>query len=240
MMKPHIRSIHRKIAVAVLATICAAGTAQATLLEIDYTTGGAFSGTPPAGMSTSAVFAKAVFDDGGSSGIVTLTMSVLSGITGMPSGAYVNDWYFNVDPTLASGASTGVTVAYASGQIASSIGNSTDAFKADGTGGAFDLYFEFPTSNPGQLGQGLSSVYTLTGTGITADTFNFLSPSSPPTAGNGGAISAIHLQGYTSSVWIAGTGGRIPPEEIPEPGVLALVSVALLGLGAVSARRRCA
>ena len=34
------------------------------------------------------------------------------------------------------------------------------------------------------------------------------------------------------------TDGRVPPEQIPEPGVLALLSLALLGLGVTSSRRR--
>ena len=34
------------------------------------------------------------------------------------------------------------------------------------------------------------------------------------------------------------TDGRVPPEQIPEPGVLALLSLALLGLGITTSRRR--
>ncbi|MHB8493568.1 MAG: hypothetical protein ACYC9Z_13075 [Casimicrobiaceae bacterium] len=236
-MESAFRHVRRTIGFAILASICTLGTAQATLLEISFTTAGAFSGTPPAGMSSSDIFANAIFDDSVGPNIVKLTMSVLSGVTNMPSGAYVNDWYFNLDPSV----SGGVTLAFASGTEATTQASySPNAYKADGTGGAFDIYFEFPTANPGQLGQGNSSVYTLTGTGITASSFNFNSISDPANANNGGAISAIHLQGYSSSVWIAGTGGGgvVPPASIPEPGVLGLVSVALLGLGLTAARRR--
>lgn len=179
---------HLKGAVAALGLLTMTGAAQATIFQIDFTTAGAFSGTAPSIPGSSTVFATAIFDDHNSSGSVTLTMSVMNNL---PSGAYVNDWYFNV-----SSAPLGAnSITPSGGTAALTIDNGTNAFKADGTGGNFDFAFHFPTSNPGELAQGHTSVYTLTGAGLTASSFDSVSVSSPLNAGNGGYVSALHLQG---------------------------------------------
>jgi hypothetical protein len=85
---------------------------------------GTFSGTAPSLMvSPSTVYAKAIFDDHGSSGLATLTMSVLSGL--LPTGAYASDWYFNsITAPL-------THISYVSGDHANSVDNGTNAFKDD-------------------------------------------------------------------------------------------------------------
>ncbi len=214
---------------AALGFLSAVGTAQAALFEIDYTTAGAFSGVPPGSPGSNTVFATAVFDDHGGSGSVTLTMNVLNNLS---AGAYVNDWYFNVSSAPLS------NITLSSGVAAPSIDFTVpDSYKADGTGGGFDFAFHFSTSNPGELGQGNTSVYTLTGGGITANSFNSNSVSLPPSAGNGGYVSALHVQGYGNSVWIAGTSGGGTGSQIPEPATLALLGLGLLGIAATHRRR---
>lgn len=232
-MKNHFKKSRLAVALTALSLLSTVGTAQATVFEIDFTTSGAFSGVAPASPGSGTVFATAVFDDHGGSGSVTLTMNVLSNL--LPASAYVNDWFFNVGSAPLS------AINFANGVAALTVDNGSNAFKADGTGGNFDFAFHFTTSNPGELGQGHTSAYTLIGSGITANSFNSVSVSSPLNAGNGGYVSALHLQGYTvngtsQSVWVAGQpGGRTI--EVPEPATLALIGFGLFGIAATRRRR---
>jgi hypothetical protein len=159
-------------------------------------------------------------------------MSVLGNLS---AGAYVNDWYFNVNPAPLSGI-TFVSGVQASGNP-TPIENGSNAFKADGTGGDFDFAFHFSTSNPGQLGQTLNSTYTLSGPGITANSFNSFSVNPGP---GGPYIGAVHVQGYQEnggSVWIGSTQGGGGGAQIPEPATLALMGLGLFGIAATRRRR---
>jgi hypothetical protein len=181
---------------------------------------GTFSDVAPSTTPVNAVYAKAIFQDSGVD-TVTLTMKVLPGI--LPAGAYVPEWYFNSTTAPLN------SITHFSGDTASSVGNTPNTFKADGTGGKFDILFKFPVSNPGQIGQGQQSVYTLTDTGLTANSFNSLSVPAP---NGGGYLGAIKVQGYGkgNSAWIAAA-------PVPEPKSYAML-LAGLGLVGFSARRR--
>lgn len=85
--------------------------------------------------------------------------------------------------------------------------------------------------------------FALTNTGGTwADVNSVLAENS------NGALAAAHIfvtafpanaaNGAIVTGFAAGNGTLIPPEEIPEPGILALLSVALLGMGFIAMRRR--
>ena len=134
-------------------------------------------------------------------------MSVLNNLT--TSGAYVTDWYFNVGNAPLTG------IAFASGISTSDIDIGSNAFKANGTGGKFHFAF---LHSPGELVPGHTSVYTLTGAGITANSFNSVSVPAP---NGGGYLGAIHVQGYQgTSAWIGGRIGN--PATPPEPPSLNL------------------
>ena len=222
-MESYIKKTKLAGALISLGLFSVVGAAQATILEIDFTTAGAFSGTAPSSPGSNTIFATAVFDDHNSTGSVTLTMSVLSNLS---PGAYVNDWYFN------STTAPLTTINFVSGTQASSVESGTNAFKADGTGGNFDVAFHFPTNNPGELAQGHTSVYTLIDAGLTANSFNSVSVPAP---NGGGYLSALHVQGYGNSVWVSGDPAVT---RVPEPATLALLGLGLLGIAATRSRRK--
>jgi len=75
-----------------LVLVAAAPSSQARGAIVTYDLGFEYSGaTPPAGAGP---WLRATFDDGGSPGAVTLTLTALN-LTG---GEFVNDWMFNLDP----------------------------------------------------------------------------------------------------------------------------------------------
>ena len=218
-------------ALSALGFLSMVGATHAAVFEVDFTTAGAFSGQAgqiPNSPGSNTVFATALFQDAGA-GQVTLTMNVLNNLS---AGAYVNDWYFNVSSAPLN------SITFVPGGVqATTVENGVNAFKADGTGGDFDFAFHFNTNNPGQLAQGSASVYALSGTGITASSFNSFSVNPGP---GGPYISAVHVQGYQEnggSVWIGGTSGGGGGAQIPEPATLALIGLGLFGIAATRRRR---
>lgn len=214
----NLNSIRRKTftALAGVGLLSFMGTSQATVFEIDFSNAGTFSGMAPSlPVSPSSVYTTAVFDDPGGIGSVTLTMSVLSDL--LPSSAYASDWYFNSSTVPFD------HITWVSGDHASSVNKGIDAFRAGTTSGNFDIAFHFSGRNHDISGDE-TSVYTLTGSGLTADSFRSISVPSHSGGGEnedghhhqnfigGGFLGAIQLQGYGlihdndhgKSAWISG------------------------------------
>ncbi len=221
--------------IAVLGGALSMGTARAGMLTFDLDV--EFSGaTPPAG---TAPWISATFDDSfGGANTVRLTMSA----TNLVGVEFIDDWYFNFDPALNP---NNLSFALQSGQAANGVSTGFDAFQADGDG-KFDIKFDYPPP-PGSFAAkftaGETSVYHITYTSaIDVNSFNF---PSVPGGGQGTFLSAAHVQGIgatgNDSGWIGpgdDNGNGEPPQQIPEPGFLALFGIGLMAAGATGIRRR--
>jgi len=178
-------------------------------------------GTPPVG---SAPWLTATFDDGNSSGLVTMTL-VATNLTG---NEFVSVWDFNLDPNLEPTDLIFSAPAKVGSFADPKISLGENEFKADGDG-HFDILVGFVTSDglPDRFSAGDSVSYTITGIqDLTANSFNFMS--APDGAGTGLYPTAAHVQatgggGDSTSGWVS----------VPEP-----VSLSLLGMGGLVAMLR--
>jgi len=215
---------HLLPAAALLAAVIVAP-AQAATVTFNYDL--SFGAVSPDGP---APWATAVFDDGGSAGSVTLTMSVAASV----NLADITQMYFNLDPALDPTSllfsrigGTGPTAAN------TDIDTGIDAYKADGDG-LYDILFDFPPppgQNAAKFNAGEDLVYEITGIGgLTASDFNFFST---PDGGTGPFLSVARFQstGFDTegSDWVA---------AVPVPAAVWLFGSGLLGLVGVARRKR--
>ena len=209
----------QSIVVLVMSLVLVAATASSPARGaiVTYDLGFEYSGaTPPAGAGP---WLRATFDDGGSPGAVTLTLTALN-LTG---GEFVNDWMFNLDPAL-----NPKSLSFA---MQSSVGTfappvvlvGSDEFGAAG-GTDFDIDIDFDNAPPAnRFGAGESAQLLITGIPtLTAGSFNFLSS----LGGQGPFFTAAHVQGI-------GAGGNDSGWVVPEP-----TSLGLLALSATMLVRR--
>jgi hypothetical protein len=180
-------------------------------LDTEFSSAQNPAGTPP--------WLRATFSDAGANTVQLHLQAV-----GLAGAEFVSIWMFNAhvsnpisDLSIAhsSGVNAAVAIRDYNGNNAHKMG-----FKADGDG-FFDFKFEW---NQGVFAASDQAVFILTGTGITASTFEKLSEG----AGNSpdGLYTAAHVQGI-----LGGGSGWITTHVIPLPaaGGLALAGLALLG-----------
>jgi hypothetical protein len=202
--------------------------AQAGTVTFELTT--EFSGgqTP----TSPGPWGTAVFDDGGGTGSVTLTIT--NHLAGDAS-AFVTGWYFNFDPSLNLSA---LSITGGRGVGGDSINIASNAFQADGDG-LYDILLGFRNSGPPSLrfNENDSTVFTIMSSeAITAFSFDFLSA---PGGGHGPFTHVGRIQGTgvdnNGSGWF--TGGEPPMVPLPAASLAGLVT--LVGMiGARGSRRR--
>lgn len=223
-----------------------AAPASANFVISFYNNGPYISGGP--GITTvdpnNHLYATATFEDTGANH-VKLTMEVSNNLA-VPQ--FVSKWFFSLKSGFQVSAAN--WIAGESDEFATTIDMTLNDSKADGVGGFFDLNFDFHGPNAAnELDPGDKSVYDLVCNGCVATDFDALSTE--------GFLGAVHVQALenSGSIWMGGgpcvgdncntqcppptipPDCRVPQNEIPEPGILALFGTGLLGL-AIHRRRR--
>ena len=219
----------RKTIFSAIAGLALAATSQLSV-AVTYTFefSNTFSGTSPASPWATLTFTDTVAN--------TVEMKV-SLPTPWASGQFVGSLYFNYSASpnaLVFAPSVPAT------QVAASILQGKDTYKADGDG-FYDVLLNYPTSNSpagNRFDTALeTSIYTITSSGLSAA--NFLSTSTGSTTPY---FAAMHIQGIpipgdpnnTNSGWLNG----IQVSPVPEPEQYAMMLAGLGLIGIVVQRKR--
>lgn len=181
---------------------------------VQYTLNTEFSGT---GATATGYPTVTLLD----SGVNQVTLTIQNNFT--TSAEKVGGVYLNslVD-------SSTLTLAHVSGDQATSITQMPDCCKADGDG-FFDIRLAYSTNAGSWFTNSDSSVYTITGAGLTAASFNTTSASG---GGNGTWHAAAHIQGLGPNAGLSGWFGDGQGTTVPEPSSLLLLGTGFAAFGA--------
>jgi PEP-CTERM motif len=220
---------------ALIGAAIAAAPASATVITFNLNT--VLEGDTPSGFPTMT------FDDGGSSGTVTLTIDA-EGLSGQE---FISAVLFNY-ADAATAADLVFTRTGGDGPAAGfTISQVADGENSPGNNGLFDIEFDYDTSNSGgginRFDADELLTFSIVGDGITAGDFNVDSAPEGPDGDTNFAIARIQGIGPngegSASVGDGdgggGGGGGIP---VPEPAAIGLFGLGLLAVGLGRRRKR--
>ena len=218
---------------ALVGAAIAAAPASATVITFNLNT--VLEGDTPSGFPTMT------FDDGGSSGTVTLTIDA-DGLSGQE---FISAVLFNyadaatapdlvITRTGGDGPTSGITIS-----------QTTDGENSPGNNGLFDIQFDYGTSAADDVRFNADEflTFSIVGEGITAGDFNVASAPEGPDDDTNFAIARIQGIGPTGDGSASvgdgdgggGGGGGIP---VPEPAAIGLFGLGLLAVGLGRRRKR--
>jgi hypothetical protein len=192
---------------------------------LSFTLNTTFNGAPP---TSTPPYLTAVFANAGAN---TVTLTLTSSLE-TPS-EFISDVAFNVNPSIIPNSLTITEGSHSGSGPATIDAAAQDAQKLKGGGSAgfgFDVNISFPPDAPSsnRFDDSDVAVFTLTGTGLTENDFNFTN------TGSADAHIAAHIQGIPVGDSGAVKDGPPSTQVVPEPSTWLLLitgSVFIFGYG---------
>jgi len=209
---------HWKKLATTLALFGMVGVANATI--VTFTLSNEVSGS--GGELTAPI--TVTLDDENSAGTVNITIDM----SGLQTEEFMSALYLNFDPAKSP---AGMTITDTGAQASTSIAAGSDCCKPDGQAD-HDVQINFPEAQADRFTGGETYTGTLTLVGLLATDFEFLSES--------GNCAVARVQGLGPDAQNSGwfDCGDEPPQEVVEPGSLALFGLGIGLLGFMGRRRK--